>query len=74
MSLPENQSPAQTAGHRILNSVDELRQILLDAGLSRGAAANIIRGGWSALADETPGDDEAQLFEALTALAEKLEP
>ena len=62
-----------TAG-LVLNSRAEFRNLLISAGLARGAAEKLSRGGWSALADETPGDDEAQLFEALTALAEKLEP
>jgi hypothetical protein len=62
-----------TAG-LVLNSRAEFRDLLIRAGLARGAAEKLSRGGWSALADETPGDDEAQWIEALSALAAKLEP
>jgi len=52
-----------------LKSRSELRDLLISAGLARGAAEKIARGGWRTLAGELTEDD---LLEEVVAMASAL--
>jgi hypothetical protein len=66
MTLPPDTPQSEPL---VLKSRAELRDLLLSAGLARGAAEKIARGGWAALAGEPTetdlADDAAELARVL---------
>lgn len=60
---------AEGSEPRILNSRAELRDLLVNAGLARGAAEKIASGGWPALAGEPT---ETDLIEEAAMMARDL--
>ncbi|MCU0907168.1 MAG: HK97 family phage prohead protease [Rhodobacteraceae bacterium] len=61
---------ARVAEVRHLQSRAELRDVLIDAGLARGAADKIARGGWAGLTGETIDIDDAdELAREMRAIA-----
>jgi hypothetical protein len=58
---------------RVLASRAELRDLLIEAGLARGAAEKVAKAGWAALAGEVTETDLAEeAAELARALAETL--
>lgn len=54
------QPQAKPKAELVLNSRAELRDLLIQAGLARGAAEKLSRGGWPALAGEITETDVAE--------------
>jgi hypothetical protein len=71
MTSPNAPQPDKPEGSepRILNSRADLRDLLVDAGLARGAAEKIATGGWPALAGEPT---ETDLIEEAATMARDL--
>jgi hypothetical protein len=73
MNTDNDKSKDQDAGvtsPRVLKSRAELRDLLIDAGLARGAAEKLSRGGWPALgSDEINEADAMKLAAEMRALA-----
>lgn len=68
------QPQAKPKADLVLNSRAELRDLLIQAGLARGAAEKLSRGGWPALAGEITETDLAEDCAAMArTLAEILE-
>lgn len=56
----------------MVGSPGELEEFLRESGLSRGAAAKIVKGGWPALATQDPNETATRLAEMLRKAAQTM--